>query len=522
MLHIATVKKRLFPALAVLFIFNYASFSQITPGQLQQFIAQNKYANNKNIQDVYAILQYKTAWVQKSNSHNLVILLNTLKHCADEGLAEEDYQPDFIKPFPERKILLKTAADSLDAEIKFTEAAIHFYNDIAFGNTRPSFGFDGLKYTPDCHNIPALLANSISTNTLQSLSQQLSGTLPEITALQYKLSWLNRVMAATGFKDVAITSDKICNANKPLIEKLWQLGIIDSINFNIPDSTLKKKVKEAQVQFSLLNDGVLRSTSLHELNIPLSTRIQQLQLSINYFRWLNCISRKQTVVVVNIPAAYMKVYRRSQVILEMRMVVGKKSTPTPTLTSIINEVILYPYWHVPYSIATKEILPILKRNPGYINTGNYQVLNRSGNIVNPYAVRWRSLSRSYFPYLIRQSTGCDNALGLLKLNFNNPFSVYLHDTNKKNVFKYNKRYYSHGCMRMEKPMELGYLLLKNNQVAIDTLEQKGCLRNQSPVMVPVDDQVPVIVWYNPAGVDSSGRVLFFEDVYNKFKGFKQH
>jgi murein L,D-transpeptidase YcbB/YkuD len=223
--------------------------------------------------------------------------------------------------------------------------------------------------------------------------------------------------------------------------------------------------------------------------------------------------------VVNIPAAYMKVYRQNKVILEMRMVVGKKLNPTPALTSTVNEVVLYPYWHVPYSIATKEILPILKRNPGYINTGNFQVLNRSGNIVDPYSVNWKSLSRSYFPYLIRQCTGCDNALGLLKLNFYNPFSVYLHDTNNKNIFNYNKRYYSHGCMRMQKPMELGHLVLKKNQIAIDTLEQKGCLVNLSPIAVTADEKLPVIIWYNPAGIDSTGRVLFFEDVYNKFRDF---
>ena len=80
----------------------------------------------------------------------------------------------------------------------------------------------------------------------------------------------------------------------------------------------------------------------------------------------------------------------------------------------------------------------------------------------------------------------------------------------------SKRFYSHGCMRMEKPMELGHLILRNNAIAIDTLEQKGCLRNQSPIFVQADEHMPVIVWYNPTGIDSTGRVIFYEDVYNKF------
>ncbi|MEP7254676.1 MAG: L,D-transpeptidase family protein, partial [Ferruginibacter sp.] len=160
--------------------------------------------------------------------------------------------------------------------------------------------------------------------------------------------------------------------------------------------------------------------------------------------------------------------------------------------------------------------PAIKRDPGYIDAGNYQVLNKSGKIIDPYTVNWHALSAGYFPYIIRQSTGCDNALGLLKLNFYSPFGVYLHDTPNKNLFMLNKRFFSHGCMRMEKPMDLGHLVLKNNVIAIDTLEQKGCLLNQAPIIVHADEHMPVIVWYNPAGIDKNGRLLFYEDVYGKF------
>jgi murein L,D-transpeptidase YcbB/YkuD len=244
--------------------------------------------------------------------------------------------------------------------------------------------------------------------------------------------------------------------------------------------------------------------------------MRQLNLSVNYYRWLNCLAQNQSVIVVNIPAAYLKVYQDNKVILEMRMIVGKLSTPTPTLASTVREVILYPYWYVPYSILSKELLPSIKRNPGIVESGNYQVLNSSGKMMNPNSINWSAMSAGNFPYTIRQSTGCDNSLGLLKLNFYSPFGVYLHDTPKKSLFALNRRYFSHGCMRMQKPLELGHLVLKNNMKAIDTLTVKGCLKSQAPVTVKADVQMPVIVWYNPAGVDSTGRVLFFEDVYKKF------
>ena len=323
-------------------------------------------------------------------------------------------------------------------------------------------------------------------------------------------------MADSNFKETVLKSNKVDRANRPLILKLHQLGIIDSVDKVYPESILKQKVKEAQRQFNLMADGVLRSTILQELNVPIAVRLQQLNLSVNYYRWLYCLIKNQTVIVVNIPSTYLKVYRSQEIILEMRMIMGKRSTPTPTLLSKVDQVILYPYWHVPYSIATKELLPAIKRNPGYIDAGNYQVLNKAGKIMDPYSINWHAYSRSYFPFVIRQSTGCDNALGLLKLNFYSPFGVYLHDTPNKSMFMLNKRYFSHGCMRMEKPMDLGHLVLKNNQIAIDTLEQKGCLRNQAPIIVPADVNMPVLVWYNPAGIDSTGRVVYYEDIYEKF------
>jgi murein L,D-transpeptidase YcbB/YkuD len=339
--------------------------------------------------------------------------------------------------------------------------------------------------------------------------------MQEIMLIHKKIEQLEGLVSSEYFKDEKIVSAKVSYLNKPLLNKLYYLGISDFSDLT-DDKEIKEKVKEAQRQFNLMADGVLRSTILQELNVPVVVRIKQLKLSINYYRWLYCLTREQSVIVVNIPAAYMKVYDQAGVILEMRMVVGQPSKPTPTLSSRISEVVLYPYWMVPRSIATKELLPAIKRNPGYVNANNFQILNSNGKIVDPYKVDWKPITAFNFPYIIRQSTGCDNALGLIKLDFYNPFSVYLHDTPLKSFFSMNKRYFSHGCMRMEKPMELGHMVLKNNCIAIDTLTEKGCIYNQAPVVVKADVKMPVVVWYNPAGTDSTGRVLFYEDVYKRF------
>lgn len=498
------------------FIGSMTAAAQFNTTRMLTFIAGNEQIDRAAVYEFYSRLHYQAAWFQKDNTRNRNLLLTLLKQAPAIGLQENDYQFFFISSFRRNEYLLINEEDSLEAEIRLTDAALHFYRDLTYGNTAPVFGYDGLRYTPSCLNIPSLLAEYISKNSLQSLLSVLRGSLPEILALENKLRWLHKVTAEDGFQESKLASGKPDAANTTLITKLYQHGMIESIQVDFPDSILNKKIREAQIQFNLEPDGIIGINTLRELNVPLSTRIKQLNRSLNYYRWLNCLVKKQEVITLNIPAAYLKVYQHSKVILEMRMIVGKRTTPTPTLTSKVDEVILYPYWHVPFSIATKELLPRIKRNTGYLNTGNYQVLSKSGKIMDPNDINWNALSRTNFPYIIRQSTGCDNALGLLKLNFKNPFSVYLHDTNSKNLFEYKRRYYSHGCMRMEKPMELGQLLLQNNRVAIDTLEQKGCLRNLSPITVPAELQMPVVIWYNPAGIDSTGRVVFYEDIYRKF------
>jgi murein L,D-transpeptidase YcbB/YkuD len=258
------------------------------------------------------------------------------------------------------------------------------------------------------------------------------------------------------------------------------------------------------------------STANSGLNVPLKKRAGELAQAINTLRWLTCIRQGNHTIVVNIPSATLLLYDHKKIVLESRIIVGKPSTPTPTLCSKITEVILYPYWNVTHNIATRELLPIIKRNPSYLESNNYQVLNKNGKVVNASSIKWSSLSRNYFPYVLRQSTGCDNSLGLIKLNFYNPFTVYLHDTPAKSLFDLKERYFSHGCMRLQKAEEVGHYVLKNNAIAIDTLTERGCLKNQSPITVAATEAIPIFVLYQTAWIDSAGAVKFYKDIYDKF------
>jgi len=141
-------------------------------------------------------------------------------------------------------------------------------------------------------------------------------------------------------------------------------------------------------------------------------------------------------------------------------------------------------------------------------------LDTKGNILNPYSIVWSKYSGKTFPYRLRQSTGCDNSLGIIKFDLTSPFDVYLHDTNVKGLFSSDKRYRSHGCMRVEKAIELGNLLLNNK---LDTAFLQACIKGEKPITLQLKNAVPVFVVYLTADIDHNGSVTYYDDVYHLLK-----
>ncbi|RYZ24689.1 MAG: hypothetical protein EOO10_20155, partial [Chitinophagaceae bacterium] len=416
--------------------------------------------------------------------------------------------------------LLLTKKDSIDTEVRIADAAIHFFTELKSGYQPVSLDYDGLKYSPVLGRLVPDLIKAMEAGNLAALFWQLQPKSTEYTKAIAKLNWFQGVVRQEDFKEVEIISSKADSANKPLVKKLWNLGFLDSVPLQPSKKQLLSAIKAAQQEFDLLSDGVLRSTSLEAFNVPVCKRMEEVKSALNTLRWLEDVKQTSPVLLLNIPSASFSVYEYGQLVLESRVIVGKKSTPTPTLSSTITEVILYPYWNVPHKIASRELLPLIKKNTGFLNLGNYQVLNKQGKVLNPYSIRWSALSAGNFPYVIRQSTGCDNALGLVKFNFYNPFTVYLHDTPNKLLFSSTRRFYSHGCMRVEKPVELAHYLLGNNGRAIDTLIKKGCVNQQSPIIVLPQKQLAVIVFYSTAWFSTDGSLRFYNDVYDKLN-FKE-
>jgi murein L,D-transpeptidase YcbB/YkuD len=244
-------------------------------------------------------------------------------------------------------------------------------------------------------------------------------------------------------------------------------------------------------------------------------KIVLLEKAANEFRWLNAIKRNNRFVIVNIPSTILKAYDSNRLIMSMKVVVGKSKTQTNTLSSQIKQIVLNPYWHVPESIIKNEMIPKFKSDPGYFAKHNYAVIDGSGKEVDLSTADPNTFSINNFPYTIRQGTGEANSLGLLKIEFDSPSAIYLHDSPEKKLFKNANRFYSHGCVRLEKPIEIGKWLLQGNTKEIDSFDFAHPEKYLKPIYVSVKVPTQVVIWYSLVDFDRKGVLRFYKNIYNK-------
>ena len=243
-----------------------------------------------------------------------------------------------------------------------------------------------------------------------------------------------------------------------------------------------------------------------------AARYQQVALNLERWRWDPIPAPEY--ILINIPAYELVVVAHDSVRQRHRVIVGKPETPTPTLSSSINHFTLAPDWHVPRSIATREILPRLKKDAGYLARNNLALYDDRGRILNPWRIAWARVTPQGFPYTIRQSAGCENALGNVVFRFPNPYSVYLHDTPTRQFFERPDRALSHGCIRLAEPPRLAAYLLRREGRPVQLPSDYECARQARPRNVRLARPMPLYVRYATCTVEN-GRFRCLPDIYRR-------
>ena len=322
-----------------------------------------------------------------------------------------------------------------------------------------------------------------------------------------------RPLDKTVFKIKPIKEDSIhsfSNTKEALISKGY-------LSKNENDSLkIVESLKVFQGNNGLKPDGKIGKYTAIALNE--STYNKVLRAAMNLEKLRVKAKDPEKFIRINLPEYRLRYYAKDSLKSVHNIVIGKTENQTPELNSKIRNIVVFPYWKVPYSISSKEILPELKRNSGYLEKHNYK-LYRNNTEIDGRQVNWKHIKKNTFPYTVIQQPGPGNSLGIIKFEFFNDFSVYVHDTPSKALFGVDVRSYSHGCMRCQNPVDLGKMILnydslgrKRNDLTADSLDSLILLKEN--YVIKLKDQVPIFIEYATVTADID-RIVFWLDIYKR-------
>ena len=278
------------------------------------------------------------------------------------------------------------------------------------------------------------------------------------------------------------------------------------------DDAMQDAVSRFQARHGLEVDALVGRATLRALNVSVEQRIDQIRVNLERTRSL-FDGQGDDYVLVNIAGFSVSVVRDGQTVWTTSVVVGDTENKTPIFRSTLKYVVFNPTWTVPRSIASEEMLPEIKQDPGFFDKGDYQLLDREGNIVEPSSVDWSTVHVGNFRYTLVQQPGCSNALGQIKFVFPNEFSVFMHDTPEKWLFAKAKRAFSHGCIRVNEPFDLAEVLLGRDGWTRERIESQ--IESEETKTVFLSEPLPILLVYWTAEVDDLGVVHFYDDIYER-------
>jgi murein L,D-transpeptidase YcbB/YkuD len=306
-----------------------------------------------------------------------------------------------------------------------------------------------------------------------------------------------------------------------LTKRLKEEGLVKWQQQQIDTVQLTTVLRLYQQKKGLKQDGRVGPRVVELLNQTDPEKFRRIAINLDRYRMMS-ESMPDRYIWVNLPGYYLQIWDRDTLRLESKVIVGKPQTRTPLLTSRISDLVTYPQWTIPNSIIVKEILPALKKNPGYLARKGYSLMKYSGEVVDPYSVNWSRYSKG-IPYRVVQGSGDDNALGVLKFNFPNPYSVYMHDTNQRYLFRNENRSMSHGCVRVQEWEKMAYYIsaLDSSGFASDTTRIPSdsirvWLQRKEKHIIPIKSELPVYFRYFTTDV-RNGKLQFYVDIYGEDK-----
>jgi L,D-transpeptidase YcbB len=498
--------------------------NEVVASAIEQFITSGHTTLANDVDDerlfqiftFYQDRDFKPIWTRDSGPKTKArVLLEALKAAGDHGLDPARYAiPDL-----EARIDSTNPEELAEFDLLMSDVFADFGRDLSQGRIVPS-SINDTHIAPHGPGPLTLIDGAEAADYMQPYIDSLAPQTPQYARLKDKLATYRAIAVMGGWPRIEAGPTLKPGMTDPRVPALRRLLTItgdysgnSTPASNLYDPDLVKAIQAFQSRHGLIEDGVIGPATHAALEVPVETRIRQMELNMERRRWM-ADDLGERYVFVNIADAFLKVVEdvndHEKTILGARLVVGKPFTRTPVFSDAISYLEFNPSWGVPASIANREFLPKLKENTGALIPQGIRMF--AGNTeVDPYSVNWAEVSR--IPYQLRQDPGPSNALGRVKFMFPNRFNVYIHDTPSKSLFEKEARFFSYGCMRVQDPERLAEVLLSAQGWTMDRV--KAEIATGQRRVVNLQTKVPVHITYLTAWVNKDGTVHFRNDIYER-------
>lgn len=516
-----------------------AATQEISPAAVEARLAQLRSAGgiavsgtrlrwSSTINEFYRERGFRPLWTDQRFAGDLVA---AVEEAPRDGLDPEHYHLGVL--VSARSSGPASAAQAVDLELLRTDALLRLAHDLRFGRANPDHPWDADGDWGEAAAVYRAVAAAAVSGRLAAELESLRPSHFVYTGLVDALEALRRVQAQGGWEMVPIGPSLREGDRDPRVVALRRRLSLDvggpfwaergasvgspAVNFGgqnveLFDEALAAAVRSFQHRHGLNEDGIVGPATLAQLNTPVERRIDQVRINLERARWVTH-DLPAAFIAVNIAGARVYFVRDGAVIFESRAVVGQTTTRTPVFQAEMQYIDLNPTWTVPSGIVG-EVLADIRRDPTYLQRTGMTVIDRQGRPVDVTAAELAQYTARTFPYVFRQRPGPANPLGQIKFVFPNPYDVYLHDTPSRTLFEREQRTFSHGCIRVQNPIQLAELILDDPErwSREDILAAIAEGRTRT---IQLERRLPVLILYWTASADLHGELHFYNDTYGR-------
>ncbi len=469
---------------------------------------------------LYEQRDFRPAWTRASARQDM---FRAIDDAYLDGLDPDDYHRAKLLALQEEIVSGDAGAEArADFDMLLTDALVRLGYHILFGKVDPERLDPNWNLAGELGHLDpvGVIQEAIDSGRLYDVVDSYKPQDPFYVQLREALATYRVQAAKGGWEPVPeirrLELDSVDTRVPALRRRLAVTGDLPedaSPSSEAFDEDVEEAVRRFQRRHGLIDDGIVGRNTVAAMNVTAAERVDQIRVNLERSRWI-LRELEDDFVLVNIAGFQVYVVQDREPLWSSRVVVGTTYHKSPVFKADMKYLVFNPTWTVPPGIIRNEILPRLKQDPGYLAANHMTLLDRAGVVVDPSTVDFSRYTGSNFPYVVRQEPGPWNALGEVKFIFPNEHFVFLHDTPSRSLFGREVRAFSHGCIRVENPLDLAAVLLRDKE-GWDDARIDATLASDEITTVYLDDPLPVLILYWTAWVSPEGQLTFYSDVYDR-------